>query len=141
MTLQRLARRTTWRHLAALCFALLLFALPGAARAQSDRVTGDWQQFVLDGQGAWRALGVYRVEETNGEYRMTPVSQSQDPDVTTSKGLSNVQFTGKDWTFNSDWGNGDVAEFRLRRIGPGIYAGMSYLREEQRNYNLWVLIR
>ena len=31
--------------------------------------------------------------------------------------------------------------FRLRRIGPGIYAGMSYLREQERNYNLWVLIR
>jgi len=37
--------------------------------------------------------------------------------------------------------NGDVGEFRLERYGPGIFAGWSYLRGEQRNYNLWVLIR
>jgi hypothetical protein len=141
MTLRRsLQWPTAW--LAAACFAiLLLLALPGAARAQSERTTGDWQQYVF-ADGAWRGLGVYRVALSDGgDYGMDPVSQSQDPGVTTSKGLSNVKFSDGAWRFSSDWGNGDVGEFRLQRIAPGLYAGWSYLRKEKRNLNLWVLIR
>ena len=147
---QLTASRVVWRR-AAVLLLLLLPALAGAAEAPSDgatarqqaeRTAGDWQQFVADGNGAWRPLGVYRVEKSDdGVYRMTPVNQSQEPDVITSKGLSDVRFEGTDWQFKSDWGNGDVGEFRLERIGPGIYAGWSYLRDEPRNYNLWVLIR
>ena len=147
---QLTASLVSWRR-AAVLLLVLLPALAGTARAQSDgatarqqaeRTNGDWQQFMADGNGAWRPLGVYRVETADdGVYRMTPVNQSQDPDVITSKGLSDVRFEGTDWHFKSDWGNGDVAEFRLQRFGPGIYAGWSYLRDEQRNYNLWVLIR
>jgi hypothetical protein len=138
-----------WRCLAMLVL-LLMPALAAAAQAQSDgatphqqveRTTGDWQQFVADGNGAWRPLGVYRVEQTDGTYRMTPVDQSEAPDVVTSKGLSDVRFEGTGWQFKSDWGKGDVGEFRLQRVAPGMYAGWSYLRDEQRNYNLWLLIR
>jgi hypothetical protein len=149
MIVKRLAQLAAWRRLA-MVLLLLLPALPGAARAQSDgatapatreRTTGDWQQFVADGNGAWRPLGIYRVEQSDGAYRMAPLSQSQEPGVIASKGLSDVRFEGTDWRFNSDWGNGDVGEFRLERFGPGIFSGWSYLRGEQRNYNLWVLIR
>ena len=84
---------------------------------------------------------IYRVEQSDGDYRMAPVSQSQEPGVTPSKGLSNVRFSGAEWTFNSDWGDGKVAEFRLRHIGPGVYVGWSHLRDEQVNLNLWVLVR
>ena len=140
MTLRRPPRQhPAW--LAVAWLLLLLCAVPGAARAQqSERTTGDWQQYVF-ADGAWRGLGVYRVALSDGgDYRMDPVSQSQDPGVTTSKGLSEVKFSGGAWSFNSDWGNGDVGEFRLQRIAPGLYAGWSYLREEKRNLNLWVLI-
>jgi hypothetical protein len=119
---------------------IMLIALPGAAHAQTERVTGEWQQFV-HGQDSWSALGVYRVEQSDGDYRMAPVSQSQEPGTIPSKGLSNVRFSGAEWTFNSDWGDGKVAEFRLRHIGPGVYVGWSYLGDEQVNLNLWVLVR
>ncbi len=147
---EHLARLRAWRRLAVVLLLLVQPLLAVAAEAPSDgasaheqaaRTTGDWQQFVADGNGAWRPLGVYRVEQTDGAYRMTPINQSQEPDVITSKGLSAVRFEGSEWQFKSDWGNGDVGEFRLERFGPGIYAGWSYLRDEQRNYNLWVLIR
>lgn len=151
MTARRLTVSTARRALVSLVlFALLVPGLAPAAHAQADgataqapseRTAGDWQQYVF-GAGAWRPLGVYRVERTlDDTYRMAPVSQSQETDVITSKGLSEVRFEGADWRFTSDWGNGDMAEFRLQRVGPGIYSGWSYLRDEQRNFNLWVLIR
>ena len=121
-------------------FWLLLVALPGLAHAQSERTTGDWQQFILDND-VWRPLGVYRVEEAGGAWRMSPVSQTEGPGVITSKGLSDVKFSGEAWSFRSDWGKGDVGQFRLRRAAPGVYLGWSYLREERRNFNMWVLVR
>jgi hypothetical protein len=140
MNRQRAARHGCRRLWPGVLFWLVLIALPGAAYAQTERVTGDWQQFVLV-DDAWRALGIYRVAQTEGDYRMAPVSQSQEPVTTPSKGLSNVRFAGAEWSFNSDWGDGKVGEFRLRHIGPGVYVGWSYLRDQQVNLNLWVLVR
>jgi hypothetical protein len=149
MIARRLVQRTAWRRLVAAWLLLLLAALPGTAHAQSDgaapqpqseRTTGDWVQFVLL-DGTWRPLGIYRLAQTDGTYRMEPVNQPEQPGVTPSKGLSDVQFSDTAWRFDSDWGNGDVGKFRLERVAPGVYAGWSYLREEQRNYNLWLLIR
>jgi hypothetical protein len=119
---------------------LALIVLPGAAHAQAERVTGEWQQFVLNND-VWQMLGTYRVEKAGDEYRMTPVNQSSGPNVITSKGLFDVRFSDEDWAFKSDWGNKDVGQFRLRRAAPGIYLGWSYLREEKRNFNMWVLVR
>jgi hypothetical protein len=119
---------------------LALIVLPGAAHAQAERVTGEWQQFVLNND-VWQTLGTYRVEKAGDEYRMTPVNQSSGPNVITSKGLFDVRFSDEDWAFKSDWGNKDVGQFRLRRAAPGIYLGWSYLREEKRNFNMWVLVR
>jgi hypothetical protein len=140
MNWRQAAQRGRRRPWSALLVWLVLIILPGAAHAQTERVTGDWQQFVLV-KDAWQALGVYRVEQTDGDYRMAPVSQSQEAGVTPSKGLSNVRLSGAEWSFNSDWGDGKVAEFRLRHIGPGVYVGWSYLHDEQVNLNLWVLVR
>jgi hypothetical protein len=141
MSWKRPVQHRAWRGLVVVWLVLLLpgLASVGTVRAQTERTTGNWQQFVSDNSG-WRPLGVYRVERSDGAYRMEPVRQSQDPDVTTSKGLFDVRFSGSDWQFKSDWGNGDVAEFRLQRVAPGKYVGWSYLRGERRNYNLWLLM-
>jgi hypothetical protein len=124
---------------AILCW-LLLIMVASPAHAQTERVTGDWQQFVLDNE-VWRSLGIYRVEKAGDGYRMAPVNQTKGPNVVNSKGLSDVQFSGEDWAFRSDWGSGDVAQFRLRLAAPGAYLGWSYLREEKRNFNMWLLVR
>ena len=119
---------------------LVLVILPGAAQAQTERVTGEWAQFILDNE-VWRPLGVYRVEQADDGYRMTPVRQAEGPSVTPSRGLSDVRFSGEDWSFNSDWGDGNVGQFRLRRAAPSVYLGWSYLGDERRNFNMWVLVR
>jgi hypothetical protein len=134
------AQRAVRTHWSVLLLWLALIVLPGGAHAQSERVTGDWQQFVLV-DDVWRMLGTYRVEKAGDQYRMAPVSQTKGPGVVNSKGLSDVQFSGEDWSFLSDWGNNDVGQFRLRRAAPGVYLGWSYLREEKRNFNMWVLVR
>ena len=140
MSLERVAQRAVRLHWSVLWLWLALIVLPCTAHAQTERVTGDWQQFVLDND-VWRLLGTYRVEKAGDEYRMTPVSQSSEPGVTTSKGLFDVRFSDEDWAFKSDWGNKDVGQFRLRRAAPSVYLGWSYLREERRNFNMWVLVR
>jgi hypothetical protein len=140
MDLRRTAQRRHRSGWPIIWFWLLLVVLPGLAHAQSERTTGEWAQFVLLND-VWRPLGVYRVEEAGGEYRMSPVKQTEGPDVITSKGLSDVKLSGEDWSFKSDWGKGDVGQFRLRRAAPGVYLGWSYLREERRNFNMWVLVR
>jgi hypothetical protein len=140
MILGRVAQRAVRPHWCVLWLWLALIALPGAAHAQTERVTGEWQQFVLNND-VWSMLGTYRVEKAGNEYRMTPVSQSSAANVITSKGLFDVRFSDEDWAFRSDWGNKDVGEFRLRRVAPGVYLGRSYLREEKRDFNMWVLVR
>ncbi len=136
----RAAQRDAHRWAAIWLWLLLLIMLPGAAHAQAERTTGDWQQFVLDND-VWRVLGTYRVEKAGDQYRMAPVSQTKGPGVINSQGLSDVQFSGEDWAFRSDWGNRGVAQFRLRRAAQGVYLGWSYLREERQNFNMWVLVR
>jgi hypothetical protein len=140
MNRRRIAYGETGRQWAvALCW-LLLILVASPARAQIERVTGDWQQFVLDND-IWRPLGIYRVEKTGEQYKMVPVEQTKGPGVTNSKGLFDVQFSAEDWAFKSDWGNNDIGQFRLRRAAPSVYLGWSYLREEKRNFNMWVLVR
>jgi hypothetical protein len=129
-----------WRRRALIWCWLLLCLVPGAAQAQGQRVTGQWQQFIFD-QDSWRSLGLYRVVQSGTEYRMEPVSQSQDKDVTTSKGLFDVKFSDADWEFKSDWGKGNTGQFRLKLVATGMYLGWSYLREEKQNFNMWLLVR
>jgi hypothetical protein len=138
MSLGRTAQRGVRRWAA--MWLWLLVMLPGAAYAQAERTAGDWQQFVLV-DDVWRLLGTYRVEQGGDQYRMAPVNQTKGPGVINSKGLSDVQFSGEDWAFKSDWGSQGVAQFRLRRAAPGVYLGWSYLREEKQNFNMWVLVR
>jgi hypothetical protein len=119
-----MAQRAANRHESLFWLWLKLIVLPGAAQAQTER-----------------SLGIYRVEKTGDEYRMVPVNQTTGPGVINSKGLFDVRFSDEDWAFKSDWGNRDVAQFHLRRAAPGVYLGWSYLREEKRNFNMWVLVR
>ena len=140
MNRQKTAQRETGGRWPAILCWILLIMVASPAHAQTERVTGDWQQFVQDND-VWRSLGIYRVEKAGDGYRMAPVSQTKGPGVINSKGLSDVQFSGEDWAFRSNWGNGDVAQFRLRRGAPGVYLGWSYLRAEKRDFNMWLLVR
>jgi hypothetical protein len=116
----------------------LLFSLVAVGAHAQEQRAGDWQQFVLANDG-WHALGVFRVEPNGNKFQMTELSHTADATIP-SKGLSNVLFGPGGWSFDSDWGNGDIGVFRLQRLAPGIYTGWSYLRGVRRNYNMWLLV-
>ena len=132
-------RHALHKYLAALVFTLLL---PLSAFAQDiDRRTGAWQQYVLTEDGSWRLLGTYLVQQRNGVFVMAPVSQTRDEGITNSRGLFDLQYTTTEWHFRSDWGNGNIAQFRLNKIDPGVYQGWAYLDDRRQNRNLWVLVK
>src|SRR4051812_39049606 len=90
---------------------LLLSLVAVAAQAQEEQRAGDWQQFVLENDG-WHMLGAFRVRQDGSKFDMQELSHTADAAIPT-KGLSNVLFTAGGWSFDSDWGNGDVGVFRL----------------------------
>jgi len=125
------------------CWLIVLFAQPFHsvyAAEDVNRKTGEWQQFVWD-EGKWRYIGVFLVYEQNNIYMMKPVDQVKSPDITNSLGLFDVSFTKNEWVFNSDWGNGNIGTFRLKKIAPGIYEGWSYFKDKQLQRNVWILIK
>lgn len=131
-------RRLAGRRWSLVWFWLLLSLVAVGAHAQEEQRAGDWQQFVLANDG-WHSLGVFRVQQNGSKFEMTELSHTADAAIP-SKGLSNVLFTAGGWSFDSDWGNGDVGVFRLQRLAPGIYVGWSYLRGTRRNYNMWLMV-
>ena len=131
-------RRPAKRHGSLVWLWLLLSLVAVGAHAQEEQRAGDWQQFVLANDG-WHMLGAFRVQQNGNKFEMKELSHSADTAIPT-KGLSNVLFAAGGWSFDSDWGNGDVGVFRLQRLATGIYAGWSYLRGTRRNYNMWLLV-
>jgi hypothetical protein len=125
-------------------FAVLFISLllPYTALAQNvDRRTGEWHQYVLTDEGSWRLLGAFNVQQQNGVFVMAPVAQLRDTGVTNSRGLFDLRYTATEWSFHSDWGNGNIAVFRLNKIDPGVYQGWAFLGEKRMNRNLWALVK
>lgn len=96
--------------------------LIGAALGQDHgkaTLVGVWRQYA-NGQ----ELGTARLDRfEDGTYAMTNLYQP--PNAIHSRGLSDVYFDGRRWTFKSDWGN-VIASFELE-LGPdGAFHGWSY---------------
>ena len=125
---------------AAICLIHLVSSQAGV-RIQ-ERKTGEWQQFIwMQDEVRWKYLGTFLVYEANSTYRMKPVEQVRAADVTNSRGITAVRFSGSDWTFNSDWGTVGVGTLRLTKTGDGMYQGWSYLEGTPQYKNLWILVK
>jgi hypothetical protein len=132
------AKRATL--IAVICLIYLL-ASAAPTNAQQRR-TGEWQQFAWNEfEHHWQSLGTFLVYKEQGKYLMKPVDQVKAPDITNSLGLSDVHFRARRWTFKSDWGNGEIATFRLTRIGKNVYRGWAYLKSKPQTRNLWLLVK
>ncbi len=99
------------------------------------KLLGVWLQNV-EVRGHWRAIGQFVVfKNQTGALRMAAVAQAANLQYT--KGISEVQLSGSEWTFKSDWSREGIAEFRLKRVREGVYEGASYLRGKFREKNRW----
>ncbi len=120
--------------------ACIVTVLTGAASAQ-DNLSGIWQQKLLMPSGEWKNAGTFEVrEDPSGKLSMTPHRQPNSPDLIPSNGISNVEQVADVWTFDSDWGNGNLGSFVLKADKRGRYVGYSYLNGQKRTLNLWIRI-
>ena len=76
---------------------------------------GIWRQFVGSS-----ALGKYEVklDKATRKYEMARV----DAPIT-GKGITNVQFDGKTWSFDSDWGS-RIVKFTLTKVDNNTFEGI-----------------
>jgi len=109
-----------------------------------ETLTGTWQQFFYDpGREAWVSGGVYQVFTKDNELRMSITETWTAPsDSTRSLGISNIDFDGQYWTFNSRWDVGLIAIFKLKKIDDNTFEGHSSVEgRPERDKNRWVRLK
>jgi hypothetical protein len=92
-----------------------------------DHLVGRWRQYDVDGLGNTRYLSTVLVSKHDHDYIMAIAGVAADPDVGSSRGVFDVRYDGTTWTFNSDWGNGQIGMFILRDVAPDVFEGQVYL--------------
>ncbi|MBN1500648.1 MAG: hypothetical protein JW982_10850 [Spirochaetes bacterium] len=116
------------------------------AYEKDDVITGNWDQYMLTGKD-YIYGGTFSVTFSDGKYSMKYVKQRDDVVIYTESGvigiinssdLFDISFTKGVWRFSSDWGSGNIGEFRLIMKSRDIFEGWSYLNGEKRTSNLWI---
>jgi hypothetical protein len=107
----------------------------------ADVIVGTWRQFVVDELGQSRYLGTFVVTKLGGGYRMQSQDQVQGPDVVNSLGLFDIRSNGETWSFNSNWGNGAIGNFVLRRVSPTLFEGDVLFQGRVVGHNKWVRVQ
>jgi len=119
-------------------------ATPEETRAASagDVILGQWRQYVYDpGSGQWQLLGSVLVGKNALGYTMAPGEQVESPGILNSISIFDVKFDGYTWTFNSNWGQGRVGNFALRRVSDTLFEGDSSYAGQFLQRNRWVKVQ
>ncbi len=103
--------------------------------APADPLVGVWEQHIYDDYGYTRLLGKFIVMKQNGAYVMGAKEQLRSPDVINSSGIFDVTYHDGVWTFKSDWGDGQIAYFKLARVSDKGFEGASFLQGYERSKN------
>ena len=103
-------------------------------------IIGVWKQYFYDPYGKLVYGGTYRVTKQKENYVMYEEEHLKASNIVNSLGLFDVAYDGDLWTFKSDWGNGLIGHFRLRRVSDSIFEGESLLHGRIRDKNKWVRI-
>lgn len=120
-----------------LCVAAAM-ACPSPAKS-ADGLDGVWEQYVLPKQGNWDdfCAAKFKLQLTPQGYSATTLM------VAPRTGLRWVhafdhRFDGRMWTFRSDWRDGRIAEFRLKRVNADVFIGWSYLGGRRLTRSVWL---
>jgi hypothetical protein len=108
----------------------------------SKNVLGEWHQLVYSNE-QWETRAIFRLDKKQGEYLMTRIDKKEGIPIfkPKPKGVFDIRFKGDDWYFKSDWGQGKIAEFRLKQITPGVYIGWSYLNGKKVEQYIWLRMK
>jgi TIR domain len=115
----------------------LVWILPGATDAETSLV-GRWQQQAFDPvNDQWIASGEYQVLITSQELSMATVdTTSIGPGRERPQKISNVQFDGETWSFQSTL-EGVSATFRLKKVDDNTFEGYAEIDGEPVEKNRW----
>ena len=85
-------------------------------------------------------LGAFVVTRQRGEYVISARSQNESERIMNSIGIFDVQYDGALWTFNSNWGKGEVGAFHLQRQTDTVFEGEIRVAGQIPNRIKWVKI-
>ncbi|HMO85674.1 MAG TPA: hypothetical protein PKC18_12235 [Lacipirellulaceae bacterium] len=86
-------------------------------------IEGAWKQYVLSPDEGDVYLGTFVVSRHRGEYIVSPRTQPEGERLQNTLGVFDVSYDGARWTFNSNWGGGEVGNFSLTRQSPTEFVG------------------
>lgn len=108
------------------------------AKPVVHELIGTWRQEADIGSG-WSEVGKFRVsQDLDGVLYMDALTYGTN--MIRSQGITNIKLSENMWTFKSDWGSGDVAEFRLKKQRTNLFEGAAYLRGRLHAKNRWTRI-
>jgi hypothetical protein len=96
----------------------------------SAELEGTWRQYV---NGSSLADFTVKFNRTTGQYEMSLINRSGLS--TGTRGITNIQFDGRTWSFDSDWGY-KIAKFVLKKIDNNTFEGVV----DGNSRNRWVRI-
>ncbi len=88
-------------------------------------IEGTWRQFMPSDNGAEDELvGTFVVARTpDGAYVISPRAQAEGEQYQNAVGVFDVAYDGHVWTYNTNWGNGEIGNFEFKRVSPTEFAG------------------
>jgi hypothetical protein len=91
--------------------------------ADAPPIEGTWKQYVLSEDEGAVLLGTFVVAKVNGEYVISPRSQTEGEQFQNAIGVFDVAYDGNVWTYNTNWGNDEVGNFEFQRVSPTMFEG------------------
>lgn len=92
-----------------------------------DVILGTWKHWnTVPGNDTLVYMSTVVVTRTPSGYLMSVRDQAEDPSITNGIGIDHVECDGETWTFDSNWGHGEVGHFVLQRRSPTLFEGIVY---------------
>ena len=96
---------------------------PTPTTADADAIVGAWKQYVLSPQEGAVHIATFVVVRSKGEYIISPRTQNEGEQFQNSISVFDVAYDGNVWTYNSNWGGGEIGNFELKRVSPTVFEG------------------
>ena len=101
-------------------------------------IVGQWKQYAYDTDGSIY-LGIFAVSKQGNSYSMS--AYEQPTNSINSVGLYDVDYDGKNWSFKSNWANGEKGTFKLHKVSNTVFEGDVLSNGRIVDKNRWIKIR